>query len=239
MSEEAAAALSGAEDGAALSDNEELRLKTLALEALVGAMASLAAWTGRIRKPDAQAMADQVEHATQGGGGAAGGEMASGAGRSTALAAIGAAAAAAAMNGGADEGGGGGSGAPKSGRSLSTADELAPSPSPPPGLSTGAHLASSFSTQFQFLRAQKQKLDTGVAKFNQKPKVGLAYLQQHGLLGTDAADIARFFHSNPALDKVQLGDFMGDEHAFNKAVLYAYVEQVGRRKKKERDRTRR
>src|SRR5205085_1822728 len=85
------------------------------------------------------------------------------------------------------------------------------SANPTPFVSTGLTLASSFSTQFQYLRAQKQKLDTGIARFNQKPKIGIAYLQQHGLLGTDPSDIARLFHSTPGLDKIQLGDFMGDD----------------------------
>ena len=51
-------------------------------------------------------------------------------------------------------------------------------------------------------------------------------MQQHGLLGESPEDIARFFHENAGLDKIQLGDYMGDEHAFNKKVLYAFVEQL-------------
>jgi brefeldin A-inhibited guanine nucleotide-exchange protein len=216
-------------DGSGTS--EEQKLKTLALEALVAAMSSLAHWTTRIVKPNAQTMLEAIEHAD--------GEQPMGAGRSTALAAIGAAAAAAAMKSGeSSSNSGDDSSRARSGSSTVGEDGSAiASPSPPPhpssspalpfsSLSTGAQMASSFSTQFQLLRAQKQKLDSGIAKFNAKPKVGLAYLQQHGLLAEDPVSIARFFHSNTALDKVQLGDYMGDEHAFNKAVLYAYVEQM-------------
>ncbi len=218
---------SAADAGASAGSDsgDEQRLKTLALEALVGAMGSLAAWTSRIVKQPGQAMHEQMEHAE--------GEQSSREGRTTALAAIGAAAAAAMMKSGE---------ATDRSTASPSADEVpVASPSPPPmsgpsgfsalssgagQLSTGAHLASNFSTQFQLLRAQKQKLDTGIAKFNAKPKVGLAYLQSHNLLGTDSESIARFFHSNTNLDKIQLGEYLGDEHAFNKEVLYKYTEQM-------------
>lgn len=48
------------------------------------------------------------------------------------------------------------------------------------------------------------------SRFNKKPKKGIAYLQEHGLLGSTAEDIANFFHSEERLDKTVLGDFMGE-----------------------------
>ena len=48
------------------------------------------------------------------------------------------------------------------------------------------------------------------SRFNKKPKKGIAYLQEHGLLGSTAEDIANFFHSEERLDKTVLGEFMGE-----------------------------
>ena len=86
--------------------------------------------------------------------------------------------------------------------------------------------SSTFSSQFHQLRQQKQKLDTGILRFNMKPKKGLQYLFEHGLLDNTPEAVAAFFHANGSLDKTQVGDFMGEEAEFNKKVLYAYVEQM-------------
>jgi len=215
-------------DEVAMSGSEEAKLQLIALESLVGCMGSLAAWSHRLPKPQS-ALQEQLDLAMQNADAAA-------TGRTTAVAAIGAAAAAAAMTKGAEskENGetNGNESTPRRSPSSSSADDAQPSPSPSPSasppvaLSTGAHLASSFSQQFALLRAQKQKLDSGISKFNHKPSVGLAYLQSHALLGTEPRDIAAFFHSHPSLDKTQMGNYMGEEHDFNKKVLYAYVEQM-------------
>jgi hypothetical protein len=42
--------------------------------------------------------------------------------------------------------------------------------------------------------AQKEILEHGIALFNKKPRAGLEYLQQRGLLGTDIRAIAEFLH---------------------------------------------
>ena len=47
-------------------------------------------------------------------------------------------------------------------------------------------------------------------RFNKKPKRGLAYLQQQGLLGPSAEDVAELFHNDDRLNKTLVGDFMGE-----------------------------
>ena len=89
-------------------------------------------------------------------------------------------------------------------------------------------LVPSFSMQqFHFLRQQKAKLDTGILRFNMKPKKGLVYLEQHGILHADnPKEIAEFFHQNVGtLDKITVGEYMGEESELNKQVLYAYTER--------------
>ena len=86
--------------------------------------------------------------------------------------------------------------------------------------------ASSSLDKFQLQRQQKIRFDNGIFKFNSKPKSGIKYLQEHALVGTTAEAVAHFFHSHSGLDKTAIGEYMGDEAAFNKQVMYAYVEQM-------------
>ena len=86
--------------------------------------------------------------------------------------------------------------------------------------------SSSFSSQFHQLRQQKQKLDTGILRFNMKPKKGLQYLVEHGLLENTPEGVAAFFHANTALDKQVVGDYMGEDVEFNKKVLHAFAQQM-------------
>ena len=109
----------------------------------------------------------------------------------------------------------------KDGPQSPQSDERSATASPPPSSSSSASL-----DKFQLQRQQKQRFDTGVFKFNSKPKAGLKFLQEHGLVGTTAEAVAHFFHTYPGLDKTAIGEYMGDEAAVNKQVMYAYVEQM-------------
>ena len=86
--------------------------------------------------------------------------------------------------------------------------------------------SSTFSSQFHQLRQQKQKLDTGILRFNMKPKKGLQYLIEHSLLDNTPDSVAAFFHANGALDKTVVGDYMGEDVEFNKKVLHSFAQQM-------------
>lgn len=62
--------------------------------------------------------------------------------------------------------------------------------------------------------------------FNRKSRKGIAYLQEHGLLGGTAEELAKFLHSEERLDKTNIGDFLGDNDDFNKEIMYTYVDQM-------------
>ena len=96
--------------------------------------------------------------------------------------------------------------------------------SPPPSVANSA--SSSSLDKFQLQRQQKQRFDTGVFKFNSKPKAGVKFLQEHALVGSSPEAVAHFFHTHPGLDKTAIGEYMGDEAAYHKQVMYAYVEQM-------------
>ncbi|KAL7984261.1 hypothetical protein Chor_002831, partial [Crotalus horridus] len=79
--------------------------------------------------------------------------------------------------------------------------------------------------QFEVLKQQKEIIEQGIDLFNKKPKRGIQYLQEQGMLGITSEDIAQFLHQEERLDSTQVGEFLGDNDKFNKEVMYAYVDQ--------------
>lgn len=51
-------------------------------------------------------------------------------------------------------------------------------------------------------------------RFNKKPKKGIVFLQEQGMLGTSVEDIADFLVTEERLDKTMLGDFMGENDKY-------------------------
>ncbi|SCV67937.1 BQ2448_58 [Microbotryum intermedium] len=80
--------------------------------------------------------------------------------------------------------------------------------SPPPASTTALSASTVAST-----KANKQLLLEGAAQFNHKPKVGIQFLEEHGVIYSDAnttreESMAKFFKTTPRLDKKLLGDFI-------------------------------
>uniref|UniRef100_A0A8C7T5P9 SEC7 domain-containing protein n=1 Tax=Oncorhynchus mykiss TaxID=8022 RepID=A0A8C7T5P9_ONCMY len=80
--------------------------------------------------------------------------------------------------------------------------------------------------QFEVLKQQKEIIEQGIDLFNKKPKRGIQYLQEQGMLGTTPEDLAQFLHQEERLDSTQVGEFIGDNERINKEVMYAYVDQM-------------
>ena len=74
-------------------------------------------------------------------------------------------------------------------------------------------------------RYLKRRLLACADHFNAKPKKGLAYMADIGVLADppDPAAVAAFLRHAPGLDKSQVGEYLGDPKEFNVAVLNAYV----------------
>lgn len=51
-------------------------------------------------------------------------------------------------------------------------------------------------------------------------------LQERGLLGPTVADVAQWLHTDDRLNKVYIGDFLGDNDDFAKEVMYAYIDYL-------------
>ncbi|XP_019365433.1 PREDICTED: brefeldin A-inhibited guanine nucleotide-exchange protein 2 isoform X2 [Gavialis gangeticus] len=80
--------------------------------------------------------------------------------------------------------------------------------------------------QFEVIKQQKEIIEHGIELFNKKPKRGIQYLQEQGMLGTTTEEIAQFLHQEERLCSTQVGEFLGENNKFNKEVMYAYVDQL-------------
>ncbi|TDH10940.1 hypothetical protein EPR50_G00080640 [Perca flavescens] len=80
--------------------------------------------------------------------------------------------------------------------------------------------------QYEVIKQQKDIIEHGIELFNKKPKRGIQYLQDQGMLGSTAEDIAQFLHQEDRLDTTQVGEFVGENIKFNKEVMYSYVDQL-------------
>uniref|UniRef100_UPI0037E781E2 brefeldin A-inhibited guanine nucleotide-exchange protein 2 n=1 Tax=Semicossyphus pulcher TaxID=241346 RepID=UPI0037E781E2 len=80
--------------------------------------------------------------------------------------------------------------------------------------------------QYEVIKQQKDIIEHGIELFNKKPKRGIQYLQDQGMLGTTAEDISQFLHQEDRLDTTQVGEYLGENIKFNKEVMYCYVDQL-------------
>lgn len=71
-----------------------------------------------------------------------------------------------------------------------------------------------------------QLLTSGTEKFNTKPKKGIEFLQEHGLLSTplNPVEIATFLRENPLLDKKMIGEFISNRN--NVDVLNSFIKYI-------------
>jgi golgi-specific brefeldin A-resistance guanine nucleotide exchange factor 1 len=80
---------------------------------------------------------------------------------------------------------------------------------------------------FQLVEAEKikkRRLQIACEHFNRDPKKGFQYLQHVGIFSSPlkAQEVAMFFRHTPGLDKVVVGNFVGEKVDFNLEVLSEY-----------------
>ncbi|XP_058891674.1 Golgi-specific brefeldin A-resistance guanine nucleotide exchange factor 1 isoform X2 [Acipenser ruthenus] len=73
------------------------------------------------------------------------------------------------------------------------------------------------------IKNKKKLLIAGTEQFNQKPKKGIQFLQEKGLLSSpmDNNEVARWLRENPRLDKKMIGEFVSDRK--NMELLDSFV----------------
>ncbi|XP_025416459.1 Golgi-specific brefeldin A-resistance guanine nucleotide exchange factor 1 isoform X2 [Sipha flava] len=73
------------------------------------------------------------------------------------------------------------------------------------------------------IKRKKKLLTSGTEKFNTKPKKGIEFLQEHGLLSSplNPVEIATFLKENPLLDKKMIGEYISNRN--NIDVLNSFI----------------
>lgn len=81
--------------------------------------------------------------------------------------------------------------------------------------------------QFETLKQRKRAFLEGIKQFNHKPKKGIAYFLEQGFIkSNDPRDIALFLLETDTLDKASVGEYLGEGHEENVAIMHAFVDEM-------------
>ncbi|CAN6199456.1 unnamed protein product [Urochloa humidicola] len=80
--------------------------------------------------------------------------------------------------------------------------------------------------QFERAKAHKSTMEAAVSEFNRKPAKGIEYLLSNKLVENKASSVAQFLKNTPSLDKVMIGEYLGQLEEFPLAVMHAYVDSM-------------
>ena len=81
--------------------------------------------------------------------------------------------------------------------------------------------------QFENLKQRKKAFLEGVRQFTQKPSKGMKFFIEHGFVKDDEPKtIATFLLENDSLDKASLGEYLGEGHEKNIAIMHAFVDEM-------------
>lgn len=80
--------------------------------------------------------------------------------------------------------------------------------------------------QFERAKAHKSTMEAAISEFNRKPAKGIECLLSNKLIENKASSVAQFLKSNSSLDKVMIGEYLGQHEEFPLAVMHAYVDSM-------------
>uniref|UniRef100_M8AWF1 Brefeldin A-inhibited guanine nucleotide-exchange protein 2 n=1 Tax=Aegilops tauschii TaxID=37682 RepID=M8AWF1_AEGTA len=80
--------------------------------------------------------------------------------------------------------------------------------------------------QFERAKAHKSTMEAAISEFNRKPAKGVEYLLSNKLIENKASSVAQFLKSNASLDKVMIGEYLGQHEEFPLDVMHAYVDSM-------------
>ncbi|KAK9829453.1 hypothetical protein WJX72_005963 [[Myrmecia] bisecta] len=75
-------------------------------------------------------------------------------------------------------------------------------------------------------KAYKKGFHEGVTLFNKKPKKGIAFMQEQGMLGRSGEDVAKFLAKTAGLNKTLIGEYLGEREDFCLKVMHCYVDAM-------------
>ncbi|WVZ66373.1 hypothetical protein U9M48_015604 [Paspalum notatum var. saurae] len=80
--------------------------------------------------------------------------------------------------------------------------------------------------QFERAKAHKLTMEAAISEFNRKPAKGIECLLSNKLIENKASSVAQFLKSTPSLDKVMIGEYLGQHEEFPLAVMHSYVDSM-------------
>ncbi|XP_073005233.1 brefeldin A-inhibited guanine nucleotide-exchange protein 5 [Typha latifolia] len=80
--------------------------------------------------------------------------------------------------------------------------------------------------QFEKAKAHKSTMEAAISEFNRKPMKGIEYLLSNKLVEKSASAVAQFLKNTPSLDKVMIGEYLGQHEEFPLSVMHAYVDSM-------------
>ncbi|KAL0026445.1 hypothetical protein WJX79_010345 [Trebouxia sp. C0005] len=75
-------------------------------------------------------------------------------------------------------------------------------------------------------KAYKKGFQEGIALFNKKPKKGIAFMQEHNMLGRSPDEVAKFLAKTTGLNKTMVGEYLGEREDMCLKVMHAYVDAM-------------
>lgn len=96
-----------------------------------------------------------------------------------------------------------------------------------PAPTAAAAASSALARQYDEQRRRRALHERAAAKFSVKARKGIEYMQSVGLCDSTPESVARVFHElRDCLDKTAIGDYLGEEKAWNVTVLHRYVDAM-------------
>ncbi|CAG8691174.1 2151_t:CDS:2, partial [Cetraspora pellucida] len=80
--------------------------------------------------------------------------------------------------------------------------------------------------QYHEMMSRKQTLREGIKLFNAKPQKGLNFLMEHGFVKNDTDSIIAFLLSTAGLNKVSIGEYLGEGDQEAVKVMHAFVDRM-------------
>ncbi|KAL1806265.1 hypothetical protein ACET3Z_029333 [Daucus carota] len=89
-----------------------------------------------------------------------------------------------------------------------------------------AKVGEDIHNNFEKAKAHKSTLQAAISEFNRNPGKGIEYLISNKLVDNTPCSVAEFLRNTPNLNKVMIGDYMGQHEEFPLAVMHAYVDSM-------------
>ncbi|KAJ2869749.1 guanine nucleotide exchange protein for ADP-robosylation factor [Coemansia aciculifera] len=90
-------------------------------------------------------------------------------------------------------------------------------------------VASDDPQELSSIKQRKERFEAGNKLFSLKPKKGIESWKASGFIkSSDPLDVAQFLYTNVSqgIDKLQLGEYLGEGDAYNVAVMHAFVDKM-------------